>query len=373
MKECKHVFCNACWELHLETQIHQGQTNIMCPEFNCDIRVDDITIMALVPNWYSRYITRKINNHMELNPEWQWCPGDQCKLVVKATTSQNPSLMQQEVRTRSPMPVVCVCGKMWCSQCKEDAHWPASCDEAQKFREKTKGYRDLFQTRREKLITSVLFKHCPSCYYPIEKSDGCPHMVCGICFKDFCWDCLSKWEGHGWPCPSTRKGHKKAELPSHLDGLVSLYEHIAITSHIARSSSANVKEFKKRAAKEKKLTVNSDTHDAVCRPLGISNANAAVELLKEAFDFKYQASLTLEGAAIVLGLSQRRSRDRKLDAAVQRLLFIVTRVEEFTSDSRKPCKFEDLQSLEQFLGNGKKCVFAISRHVSRSKSHVHVC
>lgn len=34
------------------------------------------------------------------------------------------------------------------------------------------------------------FKHCPSCYVPVEKIDGCPDMWCKNCHKMFNWDTL---------------------------------------------------------------------------------------------------------------------------------------------------------------------------------------
>lgn len=37
-------------------------------------------------------------------------------------------------------------------------------------------------------------KRCPRtwCRVPIEKNSGCPHMTCGFCQLDFCWDCLGE-------------------------------------------------------------------------------------------------------------------------------------------------------------------------------------
>jgi len=32
-------------------------------------------------------------------------------------------------------------------------------------------------------------KQCPTCHIPIERIDGCNHMVCGKCRTDFCWGC----------------------------------------------------------------------------------------------------------------------------------------------------------------------------------------
>jgi len=43
-------------------------------------------------------------------------------------------------------------------------------------------------------------KKCPKCHKPIEKSQGCNHMICskaGGCGHEFCWLCLGDWSKHG--------------------------------------------------------------------------------------------------------------------------------------------------------------------------------
>lgn len=50
--ECGHRFCNSCWTEYLTIKIMSegiGQT-ISCAAHNCDILIDDSTIMKLVPD-----------------------------------------------------------------------------------------------------------------------------------------------------------------------------------------------------------------------------------------------------------------------------------------------------------------------------------
>ena len=41
-------------------------------------------------------------------------------------------------------------------------------------------------------------KSCPNpkCGRPIEKNQGCNHIQCKMCMKDFCWLCLGDWKDH---------------------------------------------------------------------------------------------------------------------------------------------------------------------------------
>ena len=116
-------------------------------------------------------------------------------MVTKVTNPQDSWFGDECIIDVKPVPVPCVCSFMWCFKCQEDAHWPATCEEASILRKKNAAYSGLMTStvKKKRLITSVQVKHCPFCLYPVEIGLGCDHMTCILCFKEFCCVCLGKW------------------------------------------------------------------------------------------------------------------------------------------------------------------------------------
>ncbi|XP_078350805.1 uncharacterized protein LOC144635590 [Oculina patagonica] len=368
---CGHNYCNDCWRAHLKTQIEHGHTDLRCPGYECNSAVDDVTLMSLVPSLYGRHLTKRLDTSLEMDPEWKWCPADQCKLVVKATTPQDRSVARDVngVSSVQPVPVACVCGTMWCFKCQEDAHWPATCEEAQVFRQKNASYARLVKTEKKKvLITSVQVKHCPFCDYPVEKGMGCNHMTCILCRNQFCWDCLQKW-GYPHKCKS-RVGLRKIQLPKKFVRVS--YEHVAVTSRFARTASLICKIHRKLDKIEEGLNIYAE-----CFPLKpdlkktshtekrlkLLCENKVTNHLKEVFNFKFQAHLVLEGVAISLSFSNDAACSKKLAVEFSRLLFIVERMDEILKDlNHCLVKKESLSKLKSFVRFGKKCILLIGRN-----------
>ncbi|KAL9954848.1 hypothetical protein ACROYT_G042431 [Oculina patagonica] len=358
---CGHNYCNDCWKTHLRTQIEHGHTDLRCPGYECNSAVDDVTLMSLVPSLYGRHLTKRLETSLEMDPEWKWCPADQCKLVVKATTPHVSSVQ--------PVPVACVCGTMWCFKCQEDAHWPATCEEAQVFRQKNASYAQMVKTEKKKvLITSVQVKHCPFCNYPVEKGMGCNHMTCILCRNEFCWDCLQKW-GYHHECKSL-VGLRKILLPKKFVHVS--YEHVAVTSRVARTASLICKIHRKLDKIEEGVNIYAE-----CFPLKpdlkktshtekrlkLLCENKVTNHLKEVFNFKFQAHLVLEGVAISLSFSNGTACSKKLAMEFSRLLFIVERMDEILKDlNHCLVKKESLSKLKSFVKFGKKCILLIGRN-----------
>ena len=377
MNACGHKFCDDCWRGHFKTQIQLGHTDLRCPGHECSTVVDDVTLMSLLPSWYGRHVSKRLNTFLEINPGWKWCPADQCKLVVKATTPQGPSVACDEnVGSAHPVPVACVCGTMWCFKCQEDAHWPATCEEAQVFRQKNASYARLV-TRTEKkknaLIASVNVKHCPFCHYPVEKGMGCDHMTCILCFKEFCWVCLGKWS---YPHQCRKLVNlRKVKLPTKLVHVMS-YEHVAVTSRVARTSFLICKIHRRLDKIGKELKLYSNRFPFKPEQKQVSNAekqlnllceNNATYCLKEVFNFKFQALLVLEGSAIRLAYSKDMPCSKRLAEEFSRLSFIIQRMDEILKDLNHCLKDKDsLCKLNQFVKFGMKCILFIGRHTKQS-------
>ncbi|TSM20293.1 E3 ubiquitin-protein ligase arih1l [Bagarius yarrelli] len=157
--ECGHKFCMQCWGDYLTTKIIEegmGQT-ISCPAHNCDILVDDNTVILL-----------------------KWCPAPDCHHVVK-------------VQYPDAKPVRCKCGRQFCFNCGENWHDPVKCKWLRKWIKKCD---DDSETSN---WIAANTKECPKCHVTIEKDGGCNHMVCRNqnCKAEFCWVCLGPWEPHG--------------------------------------------------------------------------------------------------------------------------------------------------------------------------------
>ncbi|KAI2662942.1 E3 ubiquitin-protein ligase arih1l [Labeo rohita] len=172
--ECGHKFCMQCWGDYLTTKIIEegmGQT-ISCPAHNCDILVDDNTVMRLITDSkvklkYQHLIT---NSFVECNRLLKWCPAPDCHHVVK-------------VQYPDAKPVRCKCGRQFCFNCGENWHDPVKCKWLRKWIKKCD---DDSETSN---WIAANTKECPKCHVTIEKDGGCNHMVCRNqnCKAEFCW------------------------------------------------------------------------------------------------------------------------------------------------------------------------------------------
>ncbi|XP_076045404.1 E3 ubiquitin-protein ligase ariadne-1 isoform X1 [Oratosquilla oratoria] len=182
--ECGHRFCTSCWTEYLTTKIMDegmGQT-ITCAAHNCNILVDDQTVMRLVTDSkvrikYQHLITKSF---VECNRLLRWCPYPDCNYAIKV---QYP-----DVR-----PVTCKCRNIFCFNCGENWHDPVKCHLLKRWIKKCD---DDSETSN---WIAANTKECPKCKVTIEKDGGCNHMVCKnqSCKADFCWVCLGPWEPHG--------------------------------------------------------------------------------------------------------------------------------------------------------------------------------
>lgn len=50
------------------------------------------------------------------------------------------------------------------------------------------------------LMSQMGWQQCPDCGMGIERTQGCPHMVC-VCGSEFCYSCGSRWQAGGYGCP----------------------------------------------------------------------------------------------------------------------------------------------------------------------------
>lgn len=181
---CGHAFCLNCWVMYLSTKIiEEGQSGrITCPAHDCDMLVDDQTVLPLVndPKVRLRYQQLITNSYVECNKQIRWCPKPECGHAVKVVYPEF-------------QPVKCICGTIFCFLCGDNWHEPVKCDLIRKWKKKCD---DDSETSH---WIAANTKECPKCHVTIEKNGGCNHMICknSECKTEFCWVCLGTWHHHG--------------------------------------------------------------------------------------------------------------------------------------------------------------------------------
>lgn len=65
------------------------------------------------------------------------------------------------------------------------------------------------------LMGTMGWQRCPDCGMGIERTQGCPHMVC-VCGGEFCYNCGERWLGRGLGCS------RRCGLPIHHDPIMAL-------------------------------------------------------------------------------------------------------------------------------------------------------
>ncbi|KAL6637655.1 hypothetical protein ACP70R_025227 [Stipagrostis hirtigluma subsp. patula] len=102
----------------------------------------------------------------------RWCPSPGCTCAIEFTGSAADD---------SP-DVFCECKHSFCFRCGEDSHRPVSYDTVRVWMAKNGS-----DTETANWVLPNT-KHCPRCRRPIEKNQGCMHMICSApCQHQFCW------------------------------------------------------------------------------------------------------------------------------------------------------------------------------------------
>lgn len=99
---------------------------LLFQEFDCDTPVDKILLLGyLTAKEYRTQNIHQRNTMLNSKPDWKWCPNNACGRMVK-TIAKSGSKVDQE----DTVAINCECGLLWCSSCKGEGHWPATCEQA---------------------------------------------------------------------------------------------------------------------------------------------------------------------------------------------------------------------------------------------------
>ena len=180
---CNHYFCNDCYRDYLINSIvkQSKAASIICPKKGCNLQVDEITALNLLPKESKArelYYTLAAREYVKDRRDLRGCPAGMCDKIIEFH------------REEDDLPIVeCECGEKLCWDCGMPDHSPALCKMVNDWNIKK---NKMVLDSKEQMI---ILKNCPNpkgCPTVIEKQDGCQYMTCPTCQYPFCWICETK-------------------------------------------------------------------------------------------------------------------------------------------------------------------------------------
>ena len=180
---CNHCYCFQCFEdLCVSEGSQQKEFTIRCQGeggkcgkvFSLQELQEHLSSAA-----FESVLAASFASHIQRRPQhFRYCPTSDCGHIYRTSATAKAHMCAN-------------CFKVVCGACHE-RHGAMICAEYKGH--KSGGYEALERYKKEKGI-----KDCPKCETPMEKTEGCNHMVCGGCRVHLCWVCLKTF-GEEKPC-----------------------------------------------------------------------------------------------------------------------------------------------------------------------------
>jgi len=243
---CGHGFCKDCLTDYLkECAINRTPAHLVkCPDHNCNSGFSKPDIQSLLekdqPDAMSCILEASTESFVTSHTNYRFCPHPGCSGIVHrfrqpkwASADYDESIMNYTGAVCTAVtPSVEKTGNectltyegvedmdyincrslqqpkkahRFCFECGEAVHWPLTCERLAEWKNRVSdeigkvdgengdsGFNELAQ----KIWLKANTRPCPKCQVPIEKADGCNHMVCHSCHHEFCWICRQDWRLH---------------------------------------------------------------------------------------------------------------------------------------------------------------------------------
>ncbi|KAJ6694863.1 RBR FAMILY RING FINGER AND IBR DOMAIN-CONTAINING [Salix koriyanagi] len=183
-ESCVHSFCNDCISRHVATKVHDGTIIVTCPGLNCRAVLEldtcrPIMTRTVIDLWEDALCEEVINASQRF-----YCPFKDCSALLINDNEGEPI-----IESECPF-----CHRLFCARCSAPWHSGIECEEFQRLNEDERGREDLML---RELANDKKWSRCTQCKFYVERTDGCPHMLCR-CGFEFCYGCGEKWSGtHG--------------------------------------------------------------------------------------------------------------------------------------------------------------------------------
>jgi hypothetical protein len=173
IQQCKHAFCNDCFQGFLQHAMTANQFPVCCVEKSCSLPIPLSTLRKFQSaSNYSALVKASFINYINTNGDrFQFCPTPDCPQIYPV----NAGTVQCDC-----------CNEDICTHCCCNAHPNLDCAEYQRYKDDPNEIA--FYAWRKAADARV----CPKsgCGTSIEKNGGCNHITCGKCSSHICWVCM---------------------------------------------------------------------------------------------------------------------------------------------------------------------------------------
>ncbi len=243
---CGHGFCRDCLKDYLKENANNRTPShlITCPDHNCDAGLSKLDLQSLLekddPKTFDCIMDASNDNFITSHTHFRFCPHPGCSGIVHRFPQPKWASAGYDENVLNYTGAVCTAvtppveksGKectltyegvedleytncrsrqqpkkahRFCFSCGEEVHWPLTCERLAEWKERIndeigkvddKNGGSDFNALAQKVWLKANTRPCPKCKVPIEKADGCNHMVCHHCHHEFCWICRQDWNLH---------------------------------------------------------------------------------------------------------------------------------------------------------------------------------
>lgn len=246
LENCGHGFCRDCLQDYLKESANKRTAAhlIRCPDHNCDAGISKMNLHSLLenddPSTLRCIMDASSNNFITSHTNFRFCPHPGCSGIVHRFPQPKWASADYDENILNYTGAVCTavttskekignectltyegvedldytnCRSLqrpskahrFCFSCGEGVHWPLTCERLGEWRQRIsdeigqvddKSGGSDFNELAQKVWLKANTRPCPKCEIPIEKADGCNHMVCHNCHHEFCWICRQDWSLH---------------------------------------------------------------------------------------------------------------------------------------------------------------------------------
>ncbi|XP_050235260.1 E3 ubiquitin-protein ligase RSL1-like [Mercurialis annua] len=188
---CVHSFCSDCISRHVSTKIRESITVVTCPGINCrsvlELDVCRTKLSKRVIDLWEEALC------LEMISQWQkvYCPFKDCSALLVNDNEEKGTVMRE---CECPY-----CHRMFCAECNVPWHSGVECGVFQTLNQDERGKEDLMVME---LAHRNQWSRCPNCRFYVERTEGCPHMICR-CKFEFCYGCGLQWTANHGGCSRT--------------------------------------------------------------------------------------------------------------------------------------------------------------------------